>query len=810
MTPTVHVQPGPETTTLDDGAHAHVQRDFSGWIAATCEPDELRLGVEGFAYRDLFEPARLADLHAAWEREFRVSEPEAWAAFEAYRACKGEGMKPDAVSDALIAAAPSVSAFVAKLFGVGPEAAVRKAETESRRALWVFKREFVKKRVLKSSAGQAFAARSVDAGLAARAALVAVGAEASLLGGGSSDEESAVAAAVLRLFAIEDTGRKAAKAGGVSWTAALHKEASAVRAALAADPAIASALAVELAVVGSEPTDEDDLRVASIVLDAVEAWLAQRRADHADGAHRWPSLRAPHSAEPERLVRLRRPSESLPELCVGPEDELRPRDGFALTDRRAPAREIEHEIDYCLLCHDRDKDSCSKGLREPKTGTIKKNALGVTLNGCPLGERISEMHKVRGDGDALGALALVCIDNPMLPGTGHRICNDCMKACVFQKQEPVNIPQVETSVLTDVLALPWGLEIYGLLTRWNPLNVERPYARPYHGKNVLVVGLGPAGYTLSHHLAAEGFGVVAIDGLKIEPLPVELTGDEERSPRPVRDFSKLNQELDERILLGFGGVSEYGITVRWDKNFLTVLYVTLARQRLLKIHGGVRFGGAITLDDAWRYGFDHVAIAAGAGRPTIIKLKNNLARGIRQASDFLMALQLSGAYKRSSLANLQVRLPAVVIGGGLTAIDTATELIAYYPIQVEKTAERVATLIQERGDRAIVELFDDEERTFIAEQLGHAALVREERARAEEEGRTPDFSELIASWGGVSLVYRKRLVDSPAYRLNHEEVQKSLEEGVRYVENLAPTEAVLDAHDAVKAMKFTRQKLGAD
>ena len=49
-----------------------------------------------------------------------------------------------------------------------------------------------------------------------------------------------------------------------------------------------------------------------------------------------------------------------------------------------------------------------------------------------------------------------------------------MKACIYQKQEPVNIPQIETGVLTDVLKLPWGVEIYGLLTRWNPLNVRRP------------------------------------------------------------------------------------------------------------------------------------------------------------------------------------------------------------------------------------------------------------------------------------------------------------------------------------------------
>src|SRR4029450_4262837 len=116
-------------------------------------------------------------------------------------------------------------------------------------------------------------------------------------------------------------------------------------------------------------------------------------------------------------------------------------------------------------------------------------------------EKISEMHQLRREGDAIGALALVAIDNPMCPGTGHRICNDCMKGCIFQKQEPVNIPQIETGVLTDVLALPWGVEIYGLLTRWKPRTVRRPYAVRRHGKKVLVVGLGPARYTVPHSLS---------------------------------------------------------------------------------------------------------------------------------------------------------------------------------------------------------------------------------------------------------------------------------------------------------------------
>ena len=39
---------------------------------------------------------------------------------------------------------------------------------------------------------------------------------------------------------------------------------------------------------------------------------------------------------------------------------------------------------------------------------------------------------------------------------------------------PVDIPQAETRTLKDVLELPWGFEIYGLLTRWNPLNLRAP------------------------------------------------------------------------------------------------------------------------------------------------------------------------------------------------------------------------------------------------------------------------------------------------------------------------------------------------
>ena len=548
-------------------------------------------------------------------------------------------------------------------------------------------------------------------------------------------------------------------------------------------------------------SDAEKAAVAADI-EALKRWVAAHV--HHPGYRDWVVFRFPEALDFEHLVRIQRPDPALPELITGPDARLRRREGFALTDPRYTPREVLSEIHYCVLCHERDKDSCSKGIRD-KAGVVSTNALGVPMPGCPLDQRISEMHTVRKRGDAIGALAIVTMDNPMCPGTGHRICNDCMKACIYQKQDPVNTPQVETGLLTDVLNLPFGVEIYGLLTRWNPLDVKRPYALPYNGRNVLVVGLGPAGYTLSHYLLNEGFGVMAIDGLKVEPLGDDISGARGHAPRPIRHWSEIYRPLDERVLEGFGGVSEYGITVRWDKNFLTLIHLTLARRQKFKVYGGVRFGGALPIEEAWEQGIDHVAIAAGAGRPTIIDIKNNLIRGIRKASDFLMALQLTGAFKKDALSNLQVRLPAVVIGGGLTGVDTATELMAYYPIQVEKTLARHEALVKNLGEARVHGLFDAEELGILNEFLAHGHAVRDERARAVAAGEAPDFISLIRGWGGVTLAYRKRLQDSPAYRLNHEEVDKALEEGMAFAEHLDPVEAVADEHGHVAAMVFTRQ-----
>ena len=754
------------------------------------QPQDFELGIAGFRYSDLFDPARLNALAETFYAEIGKAEPTIHAALMKYVAAGGKSLERRAESKLLTDTAPYLSDFIARLFRVTNDRDELEKAILVQNPVWKFK-FFVQRRAIKKYKAEELVDLNESQLWLALTQMRNAGFDETLV----RDEELSIAEMAVALLDAEDALAKPEDAITPSTRATVDK----VNAAYEKfkDKEFGKLFSQYIL----EQDETGDLLTIKAALHLVEAWSA---AAFFKKSKKWYSFKVPHALDYQNLVHLIHPEPKLHNILRGADAELRKRDGFKLTDDRGTMRDALFEIDYCLICHEREKDSCSTGLHD-REGGIHRNPLGIKTEGCPLDERISEMHLLEKQGDAIGALALVAIDNPMCAGTGHRICNDCMKGCIFQKQEPVNIPLAETSVLTDVLDLPYGFEIYSLLTRWNPLNAKRPYSLPYNGKNVMVVGLGPAGYTLAHYLLNEGFGVVGVDGLKIEPLPSGWTGNHGRNcPKPIRDIAEITEELDQRILSGFGGVSEYGITVRWDKNFLTMVQLMLSRRKHFRAYGGVRFGGTLTIEDAWAFGFDHIAIATGAGRPTIVPMKNNLIRGIRQASDFLMALQLTGAFKKDTLSNLQVRLPAVVIGGGLTGIDTATELFAYYPVQCEKMLAKYEQVVAEFGEEKVAEHFDEEEIRVLQEFLEHGREIREERARAAAAGEEPDFIPLVRGWGGVSLIYRKRLQDSPAYRLNHEEVQKALEEGIDFVECMNPIEAVPDEYNAVKALIFER------
>jgi NADPH-dependent glutamate synthase beta subunit-like oxidoreductase/NAD(P)H-flavin reductase len=718
----------------------------------TSSPAAPNLGF-GFAFPDLYKRDALARL----DERFLEFIAEADAALRerllAARAAPPADAKLE--SELLIALAPHLEDFLGRLFGIEDELAALAAQHDALAPLYGVKRLFVQRRALHK-----------------------------------------VKAAELEGFDGAQVEQHLAAFFGEPWSE------------------LAYARAVS-AWQKDEAANAEKLELAA----RYAAWAAtssEGRRRNAAGV----LFKAPRKLDFMRLVPVSTDSSAGYPVHTLPESHRRHRDGFALTDPGTDLTGALDEANYCIWCHEQGKDSCSKGLREkaPAAG-FKKTVFGVPLAGCPLEEKISEFHFVKTRGLAVGALAIICIDNPIVAATGHRICNDCMKACIFQKQEPVNIPQAETRTLKDVLELPWGFELYSLLTRWNPLNLRRPLPLAHSGKRILIAGMGPAGISVAHHLMNDGHSVVGIDGLKIEPLPADISGVDalgERVPfRAIRDVRELYESLNERVMAGFGGVAEYGITVRWDKNFLKVIRLLLERRREFALFGGVRFGGTLTVENAFSavasggFDFDHVAICAGAGRPTVLEMPNGLARGVRAASDFLMALQLTGAANPHSIANLQIRLPVVVIGGGLTAIDTATESLAYYAVQVERFLSRYEVLVAERGEVTVRARWNREEQGIADEFIAHAKALRVERSAAAAEQRAPAIARLLDSWGGVTIAYRKRLVDSPSYTLNHEEVEKALEEGIRFAEGLSPTRIDVDDFGHAKSVAFSNNAGGS-
>jgi NADPH-dependent glutamate synthase beta subunit-like oxidoreductase/NAD(P)H-flavin reductase len=697
----------------------------------------------GFSVRfaDLYAREGLIRLDAAFLQSLAQADAELHAKLIAARATPPTEARDEA--DLLLAVAPHVEDFIGQLFGIARELAAQAERQNVLAPLYTAKRLFVQRRAAKAMTPEQAAALdgdSLDREITA------------LLGGGAWDE-LAFARAVTAWLEEED------------------KHATQLDAAT---------------------------RYAAWALYAPAG-----REKHKRGR----LFKQPHKRDPKHLV----PTESVDAHGVAQltftEEQLRRREGFALTDPGADLAHAMDEVHYCIFCHHQKKDSCSKGSHDKKTGAFAKNALGTLLVGCPLEERISEMHEAKSQGLNVAALAFAVVDNPMVAGTGHRICNDCMTACIYSAggREPVDIPQAETHILKNVLDLPWGFEIYSLLTRWNPLDLRRPFVHAPTGRTVLVAGLGPAGITLAHHLMNQGHAVVAVDGLKIEPLPAELSGIDphgERVPfRAIKHIADIREGLGERVMAGFGGVAEYGITVRWDKNFLKIMRLLLERRAEFLMVGGVRLASTITLAQAFAMGFDHVALCLGAGKPTIIDMPHNLAPGVRQASDFLMALQLTGAARTDSLANLQLRLPVVVIGGGLTAIDTATEALAYYPVQVEKFLARWEILAAERGEGAVRKNFGPAELAVAEEFLSHARAIRAERATAAKERRAPRLIELLQTWGGATIAYRRSMIESPAYTRNHEEVAKALEEGIRFAEKLSPVAVEIDRYGAAAGLR---------
>src|SRR5580704_2073340 len=110
----------------------------------------MALVIEGFTYEDLYDPARLAALHEAFDGWFAAHGSEMYRRFDEYRRTQGEGMTPLQQSDALLAAAPFVGQFIGRLFRVESSLDEFRQSVRASDPIWRFRKDFLKKRVLRA------------------------------------------------------------------------------------------------------------------------------------------------------------------------------------------------------------------------------------------------------------------------------------------------------------------------------------------------------------------------------------------------------------------------------------------------------------------------------------------------------------------------------------------------------------------------------------------------------------------------------------------------------------------------------------
>ena len=255
---------------------------------------------------------------------------------------------------------------------------------------------------------------------------------------------------------------------------------------------------------------------------------------------------------------------------------------------------MQHIINSAQTCLDCKKPKCQTG--------------------CPVGTPIAEMIRLFLSGDIKEAGEKVFENNPLsiicslvCPHEKH-----CEGHCVLNKKStPVNVGGIENYISTYYM---------------NYREFEKPAS---NGRNLAIIGSGPAGISLAMMMALKGFNVTMYEG---------------------------NDQI--------GGVLRYGIPdFRLDKTILDKIETNLKKLGV-KIRKNIMIGKNITLDDLQRDGFDAIFIGTGVWAPKKLGIKGESLGNVHFAIDYLKTPKAYDLGKK-----------IVVIGAGNVAMDVARTAI---------------------------------------------------------------------------------------------------------------------------------------
>lgn len=255
---------------------------------------------------------------------------------------------------------------------------------------------------------------------------------------------------------------------------------------------------------------------------------------------------------------------------------------------------MQHIINSAQTCLDCKKPKCQTG--------------------CPVGTPIAEVIRLFLNGDIKIAGEELFNNNPLsiicslvCPHEKH-----CEGHCVLNKKStPVNVGGIENYISTYYM---------------NYREFEKPIQ---NGRNIAIIGSGPAGISLAMMMALKGYNITMYEG---------------------------NNQI--------GGVLRYGIPdFRLDKTILDKVEETLKKIGV-KIRKNIMIGKNITLDDLQRDGFDAIFIGTGVWAPKKLGIKGESLGNVHFAIDYLKTPKAYDLGKK-----------VVVIGAGNVAMDVARTVI---------------------------------------------------------------------------------------------------------------------------------------
>jgi dihydropyrimidine dehydrogenase (NAD+) subunit PreT len=240
---------------------------------------------------------------------------------------------------------------------------------------------------------------------------------------------------------------------------------------------------------------------------------------------------------------------------------------------------------------------------------------------CPTTIDIPLFIRQIATGNPTGSAETIFAQN-ILGGMCARVCPTetlCEEVCVREEAEgePVKIGELQRYA-TDI-AMEQNLQFF--------------QRAPATGKNIAIVGAGPAGLACAHRLAIHGHEVKIFDA-------------KEKS----------------------GGLNEYGIAAyKTVDDFAAREVEYVISIGGITIENNQALGRDISLDDLSAQ-YDAVFLGLGLGTTGDLGLDGENVSGVEDAIDFIEALRQADDY-----SSVPIGRKVVVIGGGMTAIDAAVQ-----------------------------------------------------------------------------------------------------------------------------------------